>query len=120
MSKCLILMVCVGLLVSGCRTPPLPAIDDYVAEVVAHPIDVAQAPIRKPVDVRPAAGGTAPVAAPKPRDDGPAIDAAPAPAAADSDPRRAGWPRIAARHCHPNVRYRARPPAPDAKGGSIG
>jgi outer membrane protein, heavy metal efflux system len=82
MSKCLILMVCVSLLVSGCRTPPLPAIDGYVADVASHPIDVAPAPAAKAGDPRPAAGNTAPVAAPKPRDDGPAIDAAPPPVAA--------------------------------------
>jgi cobalt-zinc-cadmium efflux system outer membrane protein len=81
MSKCLILMVCVSLVVSGCRTPPMPAIDDYVANVVAHPIDEAPAPATKAGDARPAAGGSAPTAAPKPRDDGPAIDAAPPPVA---------------------------------------
>ena len=86
MSKCLIVMVCVSLLVSGCRTPPLPAIDDYVASVASHPIDVAPNPAAKPEakasDARPAVGGAVPGAAPKPRDDGPAIDAAPPPVAA--------------------------------------
>ncbi len=36
MSKRLRVMVCVSLLVSGCRTPPLPAIDEYVADVVTR------------------------------------------------------------------------------------
>ena len=56
MSKCLIVMVCVSLLVSGCRTPPLEAIDGYVADVVSHPIDVAPTPAPK-ASRRPAGGG---------------------------------------------------------------
>jgi outer membrane protein, heavy metal efflux system len=82
MSKCLILTVCVSLLVSGCRTPPMPAIDGYVADVVNHPFDVAPTPDAKAGAARPPVGGAAPVAAQKPRDDGPAIDAAPPPVAA--------------------------------------
>ena len=84
MSKCLIVMVCVSLLVSGCRTPPLPAIDGYIADTAAHPFDVAPAPDAKAGNARPAVDGAAAVTAPKPRDDGPAIDAAPPPAAATS------------------------------------
>jgi outer membrane protein, heavy metal efflux system len=79
MSKCLIIVICASLLVSGCRTPPLESIDKYVADVVAHPIDVAPPAGVKTGDARPAAGGAAPAAAAKPRDDGPAIDAAPPP-----------------------------------------
>lgn len=84
MSKFLAVMVCVSLLVSGCRVPPLDAVDGYVAEVVAHPIDVAPTHSgSKPGEGRPAAGGVASAAAaPKPRDLGPAIDAAPPPATA--------------------------------------
>ena len=62
MSKCLIVMVCVSLLVSGCRTPPLESIDEYVADVVAHPFDVAPAPAAKAGDARPASDGAAPAA----------------------------------------------------------
>ena len=87
MSKCLIVMVCVSLLVSGCRTPPLEAIDEYVADVVSHPFDVAPAPAAKAGDVRPAVGRTAPATAPKPGDDGPAIDAAAAAGCRGFEPR---------------------------------
>ena len=75
MSKYLRVMVCVSLLVSGCRTPPLESIDKYVADVVTHPIDVAPTPAPQPGDARPATGGAAPAAALKPGNDGPAIDA---------------------------------------------
>jgi cobalt-zinc-cadmium efflux system outer membrane protein len=97
MSKCLILMVCVSLLVSGCRTPPLPAIDAYVANVASHPIDVAPTPAAKPGEARTPTSGTAPAATPNAGDArppaggaapppnpgaaGPAIDAAPPPLA---------------------------------------
>jgi cobalt-zinc-cadmium efflux system outer membrane protein len=85
MRKCLTLMVCLSLLQSGCRTPPLEPIDKYVAEVVSHPFDVAPTINRNPADFRP----TAPAAAPKPGDDGPAIDARPPGAANPSqDPPR--------------------------------
>jgi outer membrane protein, heavy metal efflux system len=86
MSKSLIVMVCVSLLVSGCRTPPLQAVDEYVADVVSHPFDVAPPPTTKSGDDRPAAGSAPPAHAPKPRDDGPAIDAAPPPTAAPLSP----------------------------------
>jgi outer membrane protein, heavy metal efflux system len=82
MSKYLSVIVCVSLLVSGCRTPPLQAVDEYVADVVSHPIDVAPLPTKKSDDSQPAMGRTAPAPAPKPHDDRPAIDAAPPPAAA--------------------------------------
>src|SRR5258708_27456278 len=41
LSKCLILVVGVSLVVSGCRTPPLLAIDAYVVDVASHPFDMA-------------------------------------------------------------------------------
>ena len=82
MSKFLVVIVCVSLLVSGCRVPPLQAVDGYVADVVSHPIDVAPtSTASKPGEARPAMGGAAPAVAPKPRDLGPAIDAAPPPTA---------------------------------------
>ena len=64
MSKCLIVMVCVSLLVSGCRTPPMPAIDAYVADVASHPFDVAPTSAVKPGERTPARGrpGDAPPA----------------------------------------------------------
>jgi cobalt-zinc-cadmium efflux system outer membrane protein len=78
MSKFLVVIVCVSLLVSGCRVPPLQAVDGYVADVVSHPIDVAPTPsASKPGEARTAVGGGE---APKPRNVGPAIDAAPPPA----------------------------------------
>ena len=66
MSKCLIVMVCVSLLVSGCRTPPLEAVDNYVADVVTHPIDVAPTPAAKAGEPGRRLGDAAPAAAPKP------------------------------------------------------
>ncbi len=52
-------MVCVLMLVSGCRTPPLESIDQTVADLAAHPFDVAPAPASKPVDATPPTGGAA-------------------------------------------------------------
>ena len=52
-------LLCVILLVSGCHTPPMQNIDQSVSDLVSHPLDVAPAHARKPVD----AGPTAPAAA---------------------------------------------------------
>ena len=96
MPKCLILILCVSLLVSGCRTPPLPAIDAYVANVASHPIDVAPTPVAKAGEARTPAAGAAPAptenadnahppeggaAPPNLGSAGPTIDAAPPPSA---------------------------------------
>jgi outer membrane protein, heavy metal efflux system len=89
MSKRLRVLICVSLLASGCRTAPMPSIDAYLADVVGRPIDVAPAPAVRASYARPGVGSAAPVAAPKPRDAGPAIDAAPPPVAAPK-PRDAG------------------------------
>jgi outer membrane protein, heavy metal efflux system len=82
MPRSLIVVVCASLLVSGCRTPPLDSIDGYVSSVASHPFDVAPEPGAKGRVVRPAAEAAKPGTPPKPGDDGPAIDAAPPPAAA--------------------------------------
>jgi cobalt-zinc-cadmium efflux system outer membrane protein len=50
----------VALLINGCRTPPLPTIDESVASFVSHPFDVTLAPALKPVDAQRPAEGAAP------------------------------------------------------------
>ena len=45
-------LVCVILLMSGCRTPPLQTIDESVAAFVAHPFDVTPTPSPKPLDAQ--------------------------------------------------------------------
>jgi cobalt-zinc-cadmium efflux system outer membrane protein len=60
------ILICVLLLMSGCRTPPLQSIDQSVAAIVNHPFDVAPAPSLKSVDAQQPSEGAAPAAAPKP------------------------------------------------------
>jgi outer membrane protein, heavy metal efflux system len=78
MSKCWLAMVCVLILVSGCRTPPLESVDQTVADLANHPFDVAPVPASKPVDAKPPTDGTPA--------DGKAADAAPSAALPDSRP----------------------------------
>jgi cobalt-zinc-cadmium efflux system outer membrane protein len=63
-------LVCVALLLSGCRTPPLQSIDESVAAFVSHPFDVTPAPSLKPVEAPRPAEGVAP-ASDAPGQDGP-------------------------------------------------
>jgi cobalt-zinc-cadmium efflux system outer membrane protein len=63
-------LVCVILLMSGCRTPDLQSIDESVAAFAAHPFDVTPAPAPKPVDAQQPAAGAAPAAG-TPRQDVP-------------------------------------------------
>jgi outer membrane protein, heavy metal efflux system len=55
-------LVCVILLMSGCRTPPLQTIDESVAALVSHPFDVAPASSLKSIDDQPPADDAAPSA----------------------------------------------------------
>jgi cobalt-zinc-cadmium efflux system outer membrane protein len=72
-------MVCVLMLVSGCRTPPLDSIDQTVADLAAHPFDVAPAAASKPVDAGPPTDVKA-------TDGSKAADETPSSAAPDSRP----------------------------------
>jgi outer membrane protein, heavy metal efflux system len=78
-------LICVILLVAGCRTPALESIDQTVSDLSAHPFDVAPPRVKKPVDAgRPA------VDAP------PAADVPPAAAPARPDTRQALPPSLVA------------------------
>jgi outer membrane protein, heavy metal efflux system len=76
-------LICVLLLVGGCRTPALESIDTTVSELAAHPFDVGPPRIRKAADAAAPAAPTAPAAGeinqPPPQDLPPAaFDAPPA------------------------------------------
>jgi cobalt-zinc-cadmium efflux system outer membrane protein len=90
-------LICVSLLVAGCRTPDMESIDQTVSDLSAHPFDVAPPHLKKPVDAgHPAVDAPPPADAPtrpgEPQALPPAVDA-PAPAAALRAPAAAATGR---------------------------